>query len=91
LAGRLCHPIREADCAPARLSLADLRRQAADVSGAVFPTLNQINIALHLITRIGIPQVGATLKLPVTNQSIKLGETLLIRVGSRYKSNSSER
>ncbi len=54
-----CHPIREADLRARGVIPADLLAKLPDVSGAVFPTLDQLNVAKELITKNWDAAVGA--------------------------------
>lgn len=54
-----CHPIREADLRERGVIPADLLAKLPDVSGAVFPTLDQLNAAKALITANWDSAVGA--------------------------------
>jgi len=54
-----CHPIREADMRARGVIPADLLAKLPDVSGAVFPTLDQLNAAKDLITGQWDAVVGA--------------------------------
>jgi len=57
-----CHPIREADMRARSVIPADLASKLPDVSGAVFPTLDQLNKAADLITKNWDSAVGADVK-----------------------------
>jgi putative spermidine/putrescine transport system substrate-binding protein len=57
-----CHPIREADLRARSVIPADLASKLPDVSGAVFPTLAQLNAASDLITKNWDSAVGADVK-----------------------------
>ena len=57
-----CHPIREADMRDRGVIPADLAEKLPDVSGAVFPTLDQLNAASDLITKNWDSTVGADVK-----------------------------
>lgn len=57
-----CHPIREADLRARGVVPADLSAKLPDVSGAVFPTLDQLNAAKDLITKNWDSVVGADVK-----------------------------
>lgn len=57
-----CHPIREADMRDRGVIPADLADKLPDVSGAVFPTLDQLNAASDLITKNWDSTVGADVK-----------------------------
>lgn len=57
-----CHPIREADMRSRNVIPADLASKLPDVSGAVFPTLDQLNKAADLITKNWDSAVGADVK-----------------------------
>jgi len=57
-----CHPIREADMRTRGVIPADLASKLPDVSGAVFPTLDQLNKAADLITKNWDSAVGADVK-----------------------------
>ena len=54
-----CHPIRESDMRARGVIPADLLAKLPDVSGAVFPTLAQLNAAKELITTTWDAVVGA--------------------------------
>jgi putative spermidine/putrescine transport system substrate-binding protein len=54
-----CHPIREADMRARGVIPADLLAKLPDVSGAVFPTLDQLDTAKVLITENWDAVVGA--------------------------------
>jgi putative spermidine/putrescine transport system substrate-binding protein len=54
-----CHPIREADMRERGVVPADLLAKLPDVSGAVFPTLDQLNAAKELIVANWDTAVGA--------------------------------
>ncbi len=54
-----CHPIREADMRERGVIPAELLAKLPDVSGAVFPTLDQLNAAKELITVNWDSAVGA--------------------------------
>ncbi len=54
-----CHPIREADMRARGVIPADLLAKLPDVSGAVFPTLPQLDAAKELITKNWDSAVGA--------------------------------
>jgi len=54
-----CHPIREADMRARNVIPADLLAKLPDVSGAVFPTLDQLDAAKTLITGNWDSVVGA--------------------------------
>ncbi len=54
-----CHPIREPDLRDRGVIPADLLAKLPDVSGAVFPTLDQLNAARDLITANWDAAVGA--------------------------------
>jgi len=54
-----CHPIREADMRERGVVPADLLEKLPDVSGAVFPTLDQLNAAKELIVANWDSTVGA--------------------------------
>ncbi len=54
-----CHPIREADMRERGVIPADLLAKLPDVSGAVFPTLDQLNAAKELIVANWDSTVGA--------------------------------
>jgi putative spermidine/putrescine transport system substrate-binding protein len=54
-----CHPIREPDLRARGVIPADLLAKLPDVSGAVFPTLAQLNAAKELITTTWDAVVGA--------------------------------
>ena len=57
-----CHPIREADMRARGVIPADLAAKLPDVSGAVFPTLDQLNKANELITTQWDSTVGANIQ-----------------------------
>lgn len=57
-----CHPIRESDMRERGVIPADLLAKLPDVSGAVFPTLDQLNAAKELITVNWDATVGADVK-----------------------------
>src|SRR6266511_925361 len=57
-----CHPIREADMRDRGVIPPDLLEKLPDVSGAVFPTLDQLNAASELITKNWDSVVGADVK-----------------------------
>jgi putative spermidine/putrescine transport system substrate-binding protein len=57
-----CHPIREADMRERGVIPADLLAKLPDVSGAVFPSLDQLNTAKALITANWDSTVGADVK-----------------------------
>ncbi len=57
-----CHPIREADLRARGVVPADIAAKLPDVSGAVFPTLAQLNAASKLITGNWDSVVGADIK-----------------------------
>jgi len=57
-----CHPIREADMRDRGVIPADLADKLPDVSGAVFPSLDQLNAAADLITKNWDSAVGADVK-----------------------------
>lgn len=57
-----CHPIREADLRARNVIPADLLAKLPDVSGAVFPTLDQLNAAKDLITKNWDTAVGADIQ-----------------------------
>ena len=57
-----CHPIREADLRARGVIPADLLAKLPDVSGAVFPTLDQLNSAKDLITANWDSVVGANIQ-----------------------------
>jgi putative spermidine/putrescine transport system substrate-binding protein len=57
-----CHPIREADMRKRGVVPADLAAKLPDVTGAVFPTLDQLNKANELITKNWDSTVGADIK-----------------------------
>jgi len=57
-----CHPIREADMRARGVVPADLAAKLPDVSGAVFPSLDQLNAAKALITGKWDSVVGADIK-----------------------------
>lgn len=54
-----CHPIREADLRARGVIPADMLAKLPDVSGAVFPSLDQLNAASELITKNWDSVVGA--------------------------------
>jgi putative spermidine/putrescine transport system substrate-binding protein len=57
-----CHPIREADMRKRGVIPADLASKLPDVTGAVFPSLAQLNTAKDLITKNWDSAVGADIK-----------------------------
>ena len=57
-----CHPIREADLRARGVIPADLLAKLPDVSGAVFPSLDQLNKANELITKNWDTVVGANIQ-----------------------------
>jgi putative spermidine/putrescine transport system substrate-binding protein len=57
-----CHPIRETDLRARNVVPADLAAKLPDVSGAVFPTLDQLTAANTLITGKWDSVVGADIK-----------------------------
>ncbi len=57
-----CHPIREADLRARNVVPADLSSKLPDVSGAVFPTTDQLSKANDLITKQWDSVVGADVK-----------------------------
>ena len=57
-----CHPIREADMRTRGVIPADLLAKIPDVTGAVFPSLDQINAAKALITSDWDKVVGANIQ-----------------------------
>jgi putative spermidine/putrescine transport system substrate-binding protein len=57
-----CHPIREADLRARGVIPAELLAKLPDVSGAVFPTLDQLNNAKTLITENWDAAVGADIQ-----------------------------
>ncbi|MFH1185789.1 MAG: extracellular solute-binding protein [Chloroflexota bacterium] len=57
-----CHPIREADLRARGVVSAELAAKLPDVSGAVFPSLDQLNAAKTLITEEWDTVVGADVK-----------------------------
>ncbi len=57
-----CHPIREADMRSRNVVPADLSAKLPDVSGAVFPTLDQLTAASKTITTSWDSVVGADIK-----------------------------
>lgn len=57
-----CHPIREADMRSRGVIPADLASKLPDVSGAVFPTLDQLNKAKDVITKNWDSAVGANIQ-----------------------------
>jgi putative spermidine/putrescine transport system substrate-binding protein len=57
-----CHPIRESDLRARNVVPADVAAKIPDVSGAVFPTLDQLNTAKSLITGSWDSVVGADIK-----------------------------
>ena len=59
---RDCHPIREADMRSRGVIAADILAKLPDVSGAVFPTLDQLNAAKDLITKNWDSVVGANIQ-----------------------------
>ncbi len=57
-----CHPIREADLRARGVVPADIAAKLPDVTGAVFPTLDQLNAAAKAITGSWDSVVGADIK-----------------------------
>src|SRR6266498_3034540 len=57
-----CHPIREADMRSRGVIPEDLAAKLPDVTGAVFPTLDQLNAAKDLITKNWDSVVGANIQ-----------------------------
>jgi putative spermidine/putrescine transport system substrate-binding protein len=57
-----CHPIRESDMRARGVVPADLAAKLPDVSGAVFPSLDQLNAANKLITGNWDSVVGANIQ-----------------------------
>ena len=57
-----CHPIREADLRSRGVVPADLSAKLPDVSGAVFPSLDQLNAAKDLIVKNWDSVVGADIQ-----------------------------
>jgi len=57
-----CHPIREDDMRVRGVVPADLAAKLPDVSGAVFPTVAQLDAAKELITKNWDAVVGADVK-----------------------------
>ena len=57
-----CHPIREQDLRDRGVIPQDLLDKLPDVSGAVFPTLDQLNAASELITKNWDSVVGANIQ-----------------------------
>ena len=57
-----CHPIREIDLRARGIVPADLAAKLPDTSGAVFPSLDQLNAARELITVGWDTSVGADIK-----------------------------
>jgi putative spermidine/putrescine transport system substrate-binding protein len=57
-----CHPIRETDMRARGVVPADVAAKLPDVSGAVFPSLAQLNAAKDLITKNWDSAVGADIK-----------------------------
>lgn len=57
-----CHPIREADLRARNVIPADLLAKIPDVTGAVFPSLDQLNTAKALITGDWDKVVGANIQ-----------------------------
>lgn len=57
-----CHPIREADMRDRGVIPADLAAKLPDVSGAVFPSLDQLNAAKELITTNWDSAVGSDIQ-----------------------------
>lgn len=56
-----CHPVREADMRARGVIPEDILAKLPDVSGAVFPTLDQLNTAKELITTSWDSTVGANI------------------------------
>jgi len=59
-----CHPIREADMRDRGVIPAEIQAKLPDVSGAVFPSLAQLNTAKDLITTNWDAAVGANIVTP---------------------------
>lgn len=57
-----CHPIREEDMRARGVIPADLLAKLPDVSGAVFPSLDQLNAAKEVITKGWDTAVGANIQ-----------------------------
>ena len=57
-----CHPIRESDMRARGVIPADILAKLPDVSGAVFPSLAQLNAAKELITKNWDSVVGANIQ-----------------------------
>jgi len=57
-----CHPIREADLRARNVVPAEILAKLPDVSGAVFPTVAQLNAAKELITKNWDSVVGANIQ-----------------------------
>lgn len=57
-----CHPIREADLRARNVIPADLLAKIPDITGAVFPSLDQLNAAKALITGDWDKVVGANIQ-----------------------------
>ena len=57
-----CHPIRESDMRARGVVPADVAAKLPDVSGAVFPSLDQLNAAKDLITKNWDSVVGANIQ-----------------------------
>ncbi len=57
-----CHPIREADMRARGVIPADLLAKIPDVSGAVFPSLDQISVSKELIVKNWDSVVGANIQ-----------------------------
>ena len=57
-----CHPIREADLRARNAVSADILSKLPDVTGAVFPTVDQLNAAKELITKNWDSTVGANIQ-----------------------------
>jgi putative spermidine/putrescine transport system substrate-binding protein len=57
-----CHPIREADMRDRGVIPEDMLAKLPDVSGAVFPSLDQLNVAKELIVANWDSAVGADVK-----------------------------
>ncbi len=57
-----CHPIREADLRARGVIPAELAQKLPDVSGAVFPTIDQLTAANEVITSKWDSVVGANIQ-----------------------------
>jgi putative spermidine/putrescine transport system substrate-binding protein len=57
-----CHPIRETDLRARKVVPADLSAKLPDVSGAVFPSNDQLSKANDLITKQWDAVVGANIQ-----------------------------